>query len=270
MMSLSTGIKSLEARIKRVEAAAGKGQRHCARCRLHKRHIWPDPNRSRPQPDDILKAKCVLCSSEYPINLAGTSKEKREALRLYFSFTLEDQYTNPKAHALVLWFKYGLKVKKRRKHLARAKAKNDPKAHALAQLREEVASLLAQKHKRLRAKYGESPFPEQKQLIESVQNREHKKRDLDVYVGGLYELEQEETGHLICAELEKIIWGDIRPETATAIERIRREMDELIITTREAAERRKEEARLKGLEFLNKNRALVGLTPLPDDYGKDN
>lgn len=48
---------------------------------------------------------------------------------------------------------------------------------------------------------------------------------MGVYIGGLYELEEDETKHLIRAELEKIIWGQVFSETAMALDRIRNEID---------------------------------------------
>lgn len=250
-----------------MEAAAGKGQR-CAMCRLTLRKSWPDPNKPKPRPEDLIQARCEFCHSDYTASLANTAVELREAFRLHYSFTLEDQYTNPKAHALQLWLEIRQDGQKRRKHGTNAKAKiNNKGTSALAKLREDARNLITQKHKRLQAKYGEQPFPEHMQIIKSVRNREHSKRNAGGYVKGLFDLEQQETAYLICSELEKIIWGNIRPETTLAIEKIGREIDELIITTEEAERRRKEEARLKDLEFLNKNRASVGLPPLSDDYG---
>lgn len=220
----------------------------------------------------MIRARCEFCHSDYTANLASLPVELREAYRLYYSFSLEDQYTNPKAHALQLWIDFQPEPQNRREHSARARAKvkNSKSASALANLREEVRNLILQKRKRLQAKYGEQPFPEHMQIIESVENRKRDKRDGNYYVQGLFDLEQQETAHLICSELEKIIWGNIRPETASAIERMKSEIDELIRTNKEAKERQKEEARLKNLEFLNKNRALVGRPPLPDNYGIEN
>lgn len=270
-MSLSTGIKSLETRIKRLEASAKKGQRYCAYCRFALRRSWPDPKKPKPSPEDVVKAKCEFCHSEYTVSLAEKSEEEREALRLQYSYTMEDQYIDPKAHALVLWLNYWPDRKQRQKKKGRAqsrpKANKRPLDSTFVQLRDEVGELIANKRKSLKSKYGTSVFPEQQQLIESVQNRERDKRK-GVYVQGLFDLEMEETRYLICAELEKIIWGETRPGTASAIEKIGLEIDELIRTAAEAEERRKEEARLRNLEFLNKNRSSVGLQPLPDDYGR--
>lgn len=230
-MSFSTRVKGLEFRIKRLEAAAGKGQR-CAWCRLILRKTWPDPNKPKLRSEDVIQARCEFCHSDYTASLTSTPVELREAFRLYYSFSLEDQYTNPKAHALQLWLQIRPDGRKRSESSAAARAKIDNKGtRALAKLREDTRNLIAQKQKRLQAKYGEQPFPEHMQIIESGRNRKHSKRNAGGYIQGLFDLEQQENEYLICSELEKIIWGNIRPETALAIEKIEREIDELIVTT---------------------------------------
>lgn len=239
-MSLSTRIQGLKKAVKRLEAAAGKGQKYCAHCRYMFRHSWPDPKRPKPLPEDVVTGKCEFCHSEYKLSIAGTPEDERDATRLHYSFTLEDLYTNPKAHALELWRETRRERKRAKTNhaLAKKKVKNDPKVRALNRLAEEVGKLFEQKHKRLCAKYGDDPFPEHTQIIESVRNSARNKRETGVYAQGLFELEMEETDHLICAELEKIIWGETRLATKSAIERVRRQIDDLIRTTRESSERR--------------------------------
>lgn len=261
---------NLRARIKRLEDAAGKGWRHCAACRLTRRHEWIDPKQPKPPPEDVLKTKCEYCHSESTVSLANTPEEEREAFRLLYSATIEDQYTNPKVHALLLWLSFDPQLKKRKENRAKVSgpAKDDPNTRLRNKLQAELDKLIARKHKRLKAKYGDSPFPEHYQLIESVRERERHKRNPGVYVKGLFELEQAEIEQLIRAELEKIIWGEPRSETIGAIKNLAREIDELISTAEEAEARRKDERRRKDRDFLNNNRASVGLSPLPDDYGK--
>lgn len=265
-MSLAT-IRELKRTVKRLEAVAGKGRRHCAYCRFRLRNFWPDPKKPDPPPEDVLKGNCEFCGSEFKLSLEGTAESEREVARLRYSFTMEDMYTNPKAHALELWYEHRPRRKKARQKLAKTKekAKNDPNARAFAQLLEDVQRLFAQKRKRLEAKYGDNPFPEHKELIESVRIEARNKRDKSVHAQGLFDLEWEEKGYLICAELEKIIWGNTRPETESDIKRVGREIDELIRRTKEAQELRQAEAKRRNQEFLNRNRASVGLPPLPVD-----
>ena len=53
---------------------------------------------------------------------------------------------------------------------------------------------------------------------------------------GLRDMMLEETELLICAELEKIIWGKTRPRTRAAVKKIGREIDKLIDTAEVKAE----------------------------------
>jgi hypothetical protein len=223
-MSLSIRIENLQAKVKRLEAAASKGQKYCAYCRFVTRSSLPDPKKPKPRPEDIIKTKCEFCHSEHITNFAVTPEEEREAVRLWYSFTLEDQYTDPRAHALKLWRDHEVEPKKQPRTTAREKARNDRGAGAFDKLVDEMCELFAQKHKRLKAKYGD-PFPEHQQLIESV--RERARNRARPYVPGRFDLEKEEINHLIRAELEKIIWGETRPQTASALEKIGREIDEL-------------------------------------------
>jgi hypothetical protein len=268
-MGLSTRIKSLEAAVKRLEAAAGKGQRHCAHCRLKLRHSWPNPSLPKPRPEDWATAKCEFCQSVYLINLSGTPEEERELLRLRYSYTLEDKLTDPKAYALELWFSARPSKHPTRRPSARAKKINNPNSRALAKLRDEYNKIYGQKWKRLTAKYGERPFPDQTRLIDQVVERERQKSKYLNHVPGLRELEEEETGYLICAELEKIIWGQSRPETLSAVEEMPNRIKAHIEKAEQEDRDRKERFRLRNLEILNEGRANCGYPPLPDDYGKE-
>jgi len=130
-----------------------------------------------------------------------------------------------------------------------------------------VEKLYARQQKRLAAKYGDSPFPEQLQLVESVRNKERRVRKPGLYVKGLSDMEDREADLAVCAELEKIIWGQTREQTAAALEKTGREIDDLISAAEDERAREAEESRRRNMEYLNRNRASAGLPPLPDDYG---
>lgn len=229
-MSFSAGIRALEAKVKRLEAAAGKG-RKCAVCRLHLRTVWLDPWGPPPEPrtGETIRSKCEFCGTEHTVSLASLPEEEREAHRLHASLTLEDVYTNPKAHALMLWFRHRPERKEvnARRVEGGKKAKDEQKARSLAKLEDEASELFTRKHEMLTAKYGE-PFPEQARLIESVQSKKRGERNPRCHVEGLSDLEREETQHIIRAGLEKIIWGVVRAETASAIERLGKQIGQLI------------------------------------------
>jgi hypothetical protein len=282
-MSFSTRIKSLDSRVKRLEIGAGKGQR-CAYCRFKLRTHWPDQDKPTPMPEDTMLITCEFCHTIYSTSLAGIPAEEHDAFRLHGSFSLEDHYTNPKAYALNVWMELRPETQKMQTRIprARAKIKRGKTPTARDKLRKAAINLIAQKCKRLEAKYGERPFPEQAQIIESAENKLRNKRNgndyahgPNVYVEGLFELERQENAHLIRSKLEKIIWGKTRLETASAIEQIPRKLDELIRKNNEANEEQeeanecyKEEMRLENLDYLNKTRARLGHPPLPADYGK--
>jgi hypothetical protein len=263
---MSDGIQSLAKAVKRLEVLAGKGRTRCPNCKLSLRRSWPDPKKPKPSPENLIRTKCLICHSECKVDISHVPENKRDVYRLHYSFTLEDGYTNPKAYALALWQHYWPKRKKKKGLRNRGRVNNAPEARELARMREELREILEGKHKRLRAKYGHCPFPEQIEIVESIQNSMAKKRERDVYPDGLFDLEYDEMGYQICAELEKIIWGDTRPETESTLISIGRKIDELISTAKEEQEYRQQEARRRDREFLNKNRASVGLPPLPVDH----
>lgn len=224
---MKSELRGLKARVRGMEDAVGKGQRNCPNCRFHVSKLWPDPKAA--VPDDLFMATCEFCRSEYPVTLQYERGDERELIRLVLSFTLEDQYTDPRAHAAKLLrdhlFAPTAQVRERTRSV-NIRAKTDPRVRTFVRLRDESVALYERTHERLRAKYGPDPFPEQARLIESIRRRE--RRSPGIYVSELYELEKEETRQLIRAELEKIIWGREGPETALALERIGKEIDELI------------------------------------------
>jgi hypothetical protein len=227
---MNSGIKHLKAAVRRLEDALGKGQRNCAYCRFRVRRLWPDPKRA--VPNDLFMAKCEFCHSDYPASLKWEREGDREMLRLVLSFTLEDQYTNPKAHAVQLWMDSRNAPNAKTRELTRTlhnRAKKEVGVRTFIKLRDEIIGLYERKHQELRARYGDDPFPEHRRIIESLRSRA--RRAPSVYVEGLHELEKEETECLMRAEMEKIVWGQASAETASAVERIGREIDELIKTT---------------------------------------
>jgi hypothetical protein len=212
-------LRRLKARVRRLEDAVGKGQRNCASCRYMPRHSWSDPQWGAP--GDLFVARCEFCHSEYVAGLKEGGGSDWEMIRLMHSFTLEDQYVDPKANAVRLLCETKFAPNARAREIGRtleARSKKDPGVRTFLRLRDESIRLEERKRQRLRAKYGDDPFPEHGRLIESVRNRGRRAQGL--YADGLPELEKEETKHLICAELEKLIWGEVTAETASAIKRL--------------------------------------------------
>jgi hypothetical protein len=238
-MSLTLSVKSLTASMRRLEAAARKGPRHCPECRREgTRSLWEDPALPPPCPEDMITVKCEICHFECIVNLAGKSEHEREFLLIAYSIRLEDTYREPKAHATSLWLCFLRRARKTRARrqkpvsvgLAGSEiARLDTASRRLASKLEAVSTYIQNKQERmLVAKYGEYPFPEHYTLIEEVKGRANDSRRVAPNVEGLEQLEAERIDYLVCAELEKIVWGETRPRTLVAIDKIGQEIDELV------------------------------------------
>jgi hypothetical protein len=233
-MSFSARINSYEASVKRLEGQVTKMRGYYRPlCRLVGRGWWASPKRPQSGSEHVLEAVCWYCHSKYDVDLSWNTEDERKAWRLYYSFTLEDQYTNPVAHAVSLWLKYRQKQRKgiaqRQRATPHGSAKGRTKwQRLLAQLREEIGVLNEGERKRLFDKYGGPPFPNHQDLIEAGRAKATIKRKTSGHVNGLYALEEEITNYMICAELEKIIWGESLAETSDVIEKLEREIDELV------------------------------------------
>lgn len=239
-------------RVDKLEAAAGKGQKHCPRCRLAGWHTTPRVLR-RPQfePADLITRRCDLCHSEYEVRLKGLTEPEREIIRLHFKSTTADFYTIPRAHAAAVWVKYRFDVKE--SPAPADKVKNDRDARRRSELMAKAYRLTARKHSRFAAKYG-SAFHGHLERIDSIRLRRSRMHEVDIFVPRLMELEGEETRHLVCAEMEEIIRGETLPVTAAALEDVRRCITELIAEAKEADSRRKEELRHSEEEYFRSNR----------------
>jgi hypothetical protein len=228
-MSPRTNLKSLGAALTRLEAASGMGRKNCPVCRWYQRRSGPDPKNPEPYPGDLLTSKCEFCHSEYTTDLTGKSEEEREEIRLENSITLKDEYTDSRASAYRLWTWFQPWQKQIWKKLEEDQKPTDPNARASQKLCSELESLMKRRHKRLQAKYGEDPFPEHGRLARAIADAEPgRRKKMSFYVEGYRDLEWEETRCLISAQLEKIIWGEVWARTAAALEKVEREIEELI------------------------------------------
>ncbi|MDQ1593288.1 MAG: hypothetical protein QOG71_3915 [Pyrinomonadaceae bacterium] len=268
-MSLHLSVKSLTVGIKRLQATARKGSRHCPHCREERYHSsWLDPLKPSPRPEDLITVKCEFCHTEYVSNMAGMPEYEREIYRLLYSITLEDLYRDPKAHATFLWIRHWASAK--RKRAARRAPPGDTANERIKldsgtrrridKLSVESANLFTKKHRMLKSKYGGIPFPEHQDLVNEVRSQAKGKWG-SPSPAGVEELEDERIAHLICAALEKIIWGEMRSDTQSAIERIEREIEELI---KEVKVRKSASAEhLQNLTYYNQHGEPVDLSSLP-------
>lgn len=207
---------SLAARIRRLEEAAGKGRR-CAVCRLKLRTHLTGPAESQADCDELedeAETRCHYCGWAHGVSLEDVPEDQREAARLYYTFTLEDIYTDPKAHALHLWV--GRRPWKEPPMWRAAAYRGDPKspgARLHLRLQGEAKRLTALKHKAMEARYG-APFPEHRRLLDSVEAQGRGGTYRGYEVKCLRGLARLETRLKLDAALERIVWGRRRPETA--------------------------------------------------------
>lgn len=233
-MSQDFRARGMRAALKRLEKSVGKGQRHCPWCRVNFRHWWPDPNLPMPSPEALVKYRCWVCGTDMVFNFADLPDDEREVLRLNYSFSMEDTYTNPVAIALEIWLLI-YPIKGKSKGTLKSAVNNDDDdlgARTLARLNEEADALLGRKRSRLEARYGD-PSLKVKDIIASVQKAVIEKWQSHLGIRGLPELAQEQKVYLICAELEKIVWGQVRPQTASLPEESGERIDHLVADEKE-------------------------------------
>lgn len=252
-------------------------------------------------PEDFVNAWCSYCNTEYVLYLGHIPKEDRDAWRMWYSISVEFCYLNSKAHALGLWLihqqqKGSLQASiSFQGHLllphmtARGKDKAQTAGQRLVlKLRREEHERQQNKLMLLRAAFGVPAFQkEQYELIEATRAKAKAEAKERGNIPGSERSEAERAHHLVSAELEKIIWGDVRPLTKAAIEKAESMIDWLVNAKRtedakreeakDLARRQAEEAaRAAAVENLsrkigleNSHRRRLHLPLLPPDYTGD-
>lgn len=167
---------------------------------------------------------------------------------------MEDEFTDPRAHAAALWQAYRPRQEEEgggttRQRGVERKAKKEPRVRALNALRAQYQEARERRRKRLVLRYGADPFPEQRRLIEAVREGARSARPKELYVPGLLDLQLEETDLLVCAELEKIVVGRTLLSTEESLRRMRERIDEMMEGARREKEKQEEERRRREDEF---------------------
>jgi hypothetical protein len=268
------------ARLSKIEKLAGKVA--CPSCRLHRRHSWLDSTKPRPKPKDPALSVTVLCEEcGAPANydLSGYPEDLREIVRLYCTSKRADTYTNPRAWAALRWMIYrGEAQKQQRKALRemqklsapgqssyqqqqqeyarRQKAREreqartkDPDAKLYHKLLAEMQAQSARRHRRLERQHGENPFPELDARLDAVQKPDYGQLykgepfEHDISFLPMFELEREAKLWMMCAELEKIVLGDVTAHTTGKLADCERRAGELIAAGRAKHEAREEKRR---------------------------
>lgn len=192
-----------------------------------------------------------MCGAPITVDLAAIPEDEREIHRLNCSITLEDQYTDRVAHAFKVWWLYYMEIKPGGASGVKESRNDDsdPAARALRRLREEESELFGRKKGRLEAEYGNDNFPDLRALVKSTADGVRSRRQVHLQAPGVKKLVEDELRCSIRAELEKVIWGRVRSDTASAVEALKQKIGRLVEderARREAAD--EEEARRKGAE----------------------
>jgi hypothetical protein len=228
---------------------------------------------------------CEYCHTKFAIHLGAFPEEDRDAWRLWFSLTSEVRYLNPKAHALGLWLNHRPQQNgnlpedqwQQQRISAQGMTKGQTAEQRLfSKLLQENNDLVEKRYRMLQAVYGRPRFSEQYELIKSVRAKAEVERNARCHVKGLDKFEADRINHLICAELEKIIWGEVRFRTSIVIKateqfidkRVKLKEAEEVARKRaeEAAKERQSEERQENIERENRYRRRLGMHRLPKDY----
>jgi hypothetical protein len=251
-----------------LEAEVAERQRSCAHC-IYQRERWPLPKGRSDESYEAAVMRCEFCRAKLTLGLPAWLPLHSYIMREKFSHTCEHLYTNKAVHAFWVWSSHKMAIftLQGSPSAGGVKPRKPAPDRRLERIGGESNRLLMRRHKRLRAKYGE-PFPEHAQIVNSVVNREGGRAPQYLYAEAFKALYNQETHYLVCAEMEKVIWGQVRPETESEIEELRREMDRFIageeerlrLKADEDARREREEAgtRARAEETEARGRRLAG------------
>lgn len=275
--------RNIAARLGRLEKLAGKDS--CPSCRLERREAWPGPSQD---PALYVIACCGVCGRSWAVSLESFDEGRRPMLRLYAEVTAEDVFTDPRAWAAREWILSWEEVLRTREWAARRIAASygfvrayeerprvrTPEVKLRAHLEQEALAKRDRVFKRLRARYGENPFPELAARIAAIKspdyNALYKGEPFAFYVsfGQIDDIECEAGLLLKCAEAERIALGDVLPSTSKALEDCERRALRRIAEGRQKyeeleAKRQKDEAERERsrLEWLERKAAAS--TPAP-------
>jgi hypothetical protein len=247
-MGVVTGARSLKSAVRKLEAAAAERQKACAYCR-YQREVWPVPKGRPAEPEEVVTKRCEFCRAKLTIGLPVELTLHSYIVRENFPHTCERWYTDKSVHAFSIWSSSMMAIFTIQLALSRNgdKPQKPRRNFARENLEREYNRLLMRRHKRLRAKYGE-PFPEHRETVNSVVNRERGRLSPYLHVEAFKGLYDQETHYLICAEMEKVFWGKVRPEMESAIAELRRQIDHAIAEAEERLRLKADEDALREKE----------------------
>jgi hypothetical protein len=219
-----------EAAVRKLEVAAVERQKACAYCR-YKREAWPLPKGRPVKPEEVITKRCEFCRAKLTIGLPVELQLHSYIVRESFPHTCERRYTDKSVHAFSIWSSSMMAIFTIQLALSRNgdKPRKPWRNFARENLEREYNRLLMCRHKRLRARYGE-PVPEHRETVNSVVNRERRRLSPYLHLEAFKGLYDQETHYLICAEMEKVFRGKVRPEMESEMAELRRQIDYAIAT----------------------------------------
>ena len=254
---MRTKADGLRARLARLERLAGKAP--CPGCRLSRRHSWLDATKPRPEPKDpslIVTVACEGCGTPHWWDLSGYPEELREVARLGHTSKLEDEFNDPRVWAARRWVVYWSLTRALRLRAERARRWRDaprerpargqgayarrqegrelarvsePDVKLYNRLLAEAGALVERRRRRLERRYGKNPFPDIEVRVAAIirgpdPDRLTTEEKLAYVRADFFQPpgEPELRAWLLCAEMEKIVLGDVSAYTVGRIEDGRR------------------------------------------------
>lgn len=254
-------------KLARLEKLAGRAS--CPSCRLSNHDLWPDP--ARPDPGPFAVTVCELCGARDLVSLARYDEEQRTILRLCFR-GLEHLFTDPRAWAAQRWLSAHSHAKRLRKKPERQPQPEDnsappsikgsrserPGMRLRRRLNEDAAAAIKSECARLRARYGENPFPDIDARLTAARGPDFEGAyrfepfEWAIDFMRLRELKAEADAWAGCAEAERIILGQVRVQTEEALASCER----LALELADEARRKHEDRETEWEQERAKNRSF--------------
>jgi hypothetical protein len=277
MMTTTDGMRR---RLAKLEKLAGKGP--CPGCRLFCRRGRTAAAGLSRLPDDpsiIVTSLCGFCGTPWRHDLSGYPEELREVARLGFVSTLEDTYSSPRAWAAQRWMGYWAEARRQHREMLRAQLvttapgrpahkrrghvrwleehrrergrQKDLEARRYVGLLLQARALIDRRRRLLELRYGESPFPELEARLKAVGGPDYGRLYRGEPYGGrvrcspMHEIEKEAVAWLMCAELERVLLGEVTAHTAGRQADCEERARAVVAAARADHERAEEESRLR-------------------------
>lgn len=249
---MRTNTDGMRARLSKLEKLLGKGP--CA-CRLERRSALSDTGKCHREPRDaslVVESLCEFCGTPLEYDLSRYPEGLRELARLYHASSLEHFFTDPRAWAAQWWGVFWEAARRqdrrveamlanlgsstpahptrgrdgyerRQKALERARAlERDPDVKLYRGLLQQARALFVRRFGELEGRYGRAPFPELESRVAAILGADlgpMSALEKSAHAREMLERPACEIGvpWLLCAEMERIVLGDVSAYTAGKI-----------------------------------------------------